>query len=78
VPISGWRKGRAKLGLLWNMFWVKLVLFVKDRVFSFIRWISRAIPLGAVPSVIRVRAYTTFGLVHIVHLLVPVPVTVVV
>jgi hypothetical protein len=57
---------------------VKLTLLVKDRVFSSIRWTSRTIFLGAVPSVIRVGVCTTFGLVHTVYLLIPVPVAVVV
>jgi hypothetical protein len=59
------------------MFWVKLALLIKDSVFSFTRWTSRAISLRAVPSVMRVGAYTTFGLIHTVRLLMPVPVTVV-
>jgi hypothetical protein len=55
---------------------VELALRVKDRVFVSIRWISRTISLGVVPSDISVRVYTTFGLIHVVHLLIPVPVAV--
>jgi hypothetical protein len=57
---------------------VELVLLIKDRVFPPIRWISRTISLGAVPSVIRVGVYTTFYPVLVVHLLIPVPIIVVV
>jgi hypothetical protein len=56
---------------------VELALLVKDRVFSSIRWISRTISLRAVSSVMRVGAYTTFSLIRIVRLLIPIPVAVV-
>jgi hypothetical protein len=57
---------------------VELVLLIKDRVFPPTRWISRTISLGVVPSVIRVRVYTTFCPVLVVHLLIPVPIIVIV
>jgi hypothetical protein len=57
---------------------VELALLIKDRVFPPTRWISRTISLGVVPSIIRVRVYTTFCPVLAVYLLIPVPVVVIV
>jgi len=51
---------------------------VEHRVFLFTYWTLRIVSLRAVPSVIRVRAYTAFCLVATVRLFVPVPVTVIV
>jgi hypothetical protein len=48
-----------------------------DRVFLFTRWTLRTVPLRAVPSVVRVGAYTAFRLVGAVRLLMPVPITVI-
>jgi hypothetical protein len=50
---------------------------VKDRVFPFTSWTFRTISLGAVPSVIRIRAYTAFRSVCTVRLLVPIPLAVI-
>ena len=56
---------------------MELTLPVEDRVFLFTRWTLRTVSLRAVPSVLWVRAYTTFRFVGIVRLLMPVPVIVI-
>jgi hypothetical protein len=50
---------------------------VKDRAFPFTSWTFRTIPLGAVPSVMRIKADTAFRSVRIVRLLVPVPIAII-
>jgi hypothetical protein len=55
------------------MFWMEPALPVEDRVFPFTSWTFGAISLGAVPSVIRIRAYTACRSVRTVRLLMPIP-----
>jgi hypothetical protein len=45
---------------------MELALPVEISVFPFTRWKSRTVFLGAVPNVVRVRAYTAFRLVDAV------------
>jgi hypothetical protein len=56
---------------------MELALPVENRMIPFTRWTSRTVSLGAVPSVMRVRAYTAFLLVGAVYLLMPIPIAVI-
>ena len=46
------------------MFRMELALSVDHSVFFFTRWTLRTVSLRALPSVVRVRAYTAFRLVN--------------
>jgi hypothetical protein len=56
---------------------MELALPIENRMIPFTRWTSRTVSLGTVPSVVRVGAYTAFLLVGAVHLLMPIPITVI-
>jgi hypothetical protein len=44
---------------------MELALPIENRMIPFTRWTSRTVSLGAVPSVVRVGAYTAFLLVGV-------------
>ena len=59
------------------MFRMELAPPIEDRVFLSTLWTLRTVPLGVVPSVVRVGAYTAFRLVGAFRLLMPVPIAVI-
>jgi hypothetical protein len=56
---------------------MELALPIENRMIPFTRWTSRTVSLGAVPSIVRVGAYTAFLLMGTVHLLMPILIAVI-